>query len=491
MFPAIETTHWLTVHGLFTIIAVLVYVVTAHVLQQRRHPTAAIAWVLFILLAPYAALPAFLLFGSRKQARPRGGGAVTEPGSSVHTPWAVQTALALGQPAPASYADLRVHADGAAALEGLWRTLDGAVASIDVCSFIIGRDALGSAVVQRLADRARAGVRVRLMLDGLGQWMGGHPDLEPLRAAGAELTLFVPPLHSPLKGRSNLRDHRKMVIADAGRPGARLWCGGRNLATQYFEGDAAQPAWRDLSFDVAGPLVQQAQVLFEHDWNFARGRKPIVLPVPGVAAAALPGGAGGADRPAPSMPGGVSEPAHDGGRAAAQLIASGPDQVDDTLYALLITAAYRARERITLTTPYFVPDAALLLALCMAARRGVVVDLLLPARSNHRLSDVARCRALRALAAAGGRIWLAPQMLHAKLVLIDQSLALAGSANLDGRSLFINYELMVAFHDRAAIGAFTSWFDRERSSAAAHQPSRAGLLRDIGEGLVLWVGFQL
>ena len=111
--------------------------------------------------------------------------------------------------------------------------------------------------------------------------------------------------------------------------------------------------------------------------------------------------------------------------AGAQLVESGPDQADDTLYALTVTAAYRARKRIALATPYFVPEAALLMALCMAARRGVAVDLLLPARSNHRLSDLARERSLRSLDQAGGRVWLAPAMMHAKMAVIDDELALA------------------------------------------------------------------
>ena len=137
------------------------------------------------------------------------------------------------------------------------------------------------------------------------------------------------------------------------------------------------------------------------------------------------------------------------------------------MYALLVSAAYRARRRIALVTPYFVPDAALLMALCLAARRGVVVDLLLPARSNHRLSDIARGRALRSLAQAGGRIWLAPQMLHAKLAVIDDELALAGSANFDSRSLFLNYELMVAFHAAPRRARVADWFERERASRHA------------------------
>jgi cardiolipin synthase len=121
----------------------------------------------------------------------------------------------------------------------------------------------------------------------------------------------------------------------------------------------------------------------------------------------------------------------------------------------------------------------------------VVVELLLPARSNHRLSDIARNRALRALAQAGGRVWLAPQMLHAKLVVIDEQLALAGSANLDGRSLFLNYEMMVAFHEQDNVRGFADWYQSECVAATRYVAHKPGLGRDLAEGMVLWVGFQL
>ena len=469
MFPGLTLAYWLTVHGLVTVVAVLFYAITAHVLQQRRHPTAAIAWVLFILLVPYVALPTFLTFGSRKQARPRGQPlrlAPSAPGDPEDERlWAVQTALAMGQGAPAEFDDLQLHADGRAALQALWQVIDSAQHSIDLCSFIIGRDAVGQALIARLCAKARAGVRVRLMIDGLGRLMNASPSLRPLIAAGGEVTRFVPPLHSPLKGRTNLRDHRKLIVADAGFETQRLWCGGRNLAAEYFEGKAGTPPWHDLSFDLGGAFVRQAAALFEYDWAFANGRNRHVE----------------ADPPPPE----AASP------ASAQMIASGPDQADDTVYSLLVTAAYRARRRIALITPYFVPDSALLTALCLAARRGVQVDLLLPARSNHRMSDMARRRAVRALAAAGGRVWVVPHMIHAKLAVIDDTLALAGSANLDSRSLFLNYELMVAFHDREAVARFASWFEHELVGAERSAPKRAGLFGDIADGLVLWLGFQL
>jgi cardiolipin synthase len=455
----------LTLHGLITVLAVLVYVVTTHTMGQRRQPAAAIAWILFILLLPYLALPVYLAFGSRKLRRPRSAApiaAVTAQGSAS---WAVETIAALGQPAPASYRDLHLHENGVEAKHALFEIIGGAQQTIDLCTFILGRDQIGATVLDALCAAARRGVRVRVLVDGLGYLMAGLPKLKQLAEAGASYALFVPPLSSPLKGRTNLRDHRKLLIADAGIETGRLWCGGRNLAAEYFDGSAKIAAWHDLSFDLRGPLVHQGRILFEHDWNFAGGRKDN----------------------AEEVAANDSSPAEDG----AQFIASGPDQLDDTFYAVLVTAAYQARSHIVLVTPYFVPDSALLLALCLAARRGVTVDLLLPERSNHRMSDFARNRALRALAFAGGRVWLAPRMLHAKLVVIDDALALAGSANLDNRSFFLNYELMVAFHHAADVRRFAGWFAAERRDASAYAARSPSLVRDVAEGTLLWLGFQL
>lgn len=461
--------HWLTLHGLVTSLAVLVYVFSSHAMRQRRPPSSAIAWVLFILLVPYLALPAFLLLGSRKLARPSAFAAAQPKLQHAHDGhWAADAIVSLGQPAPATYSDLRLHDDGQQAYDALLGTIRGARSTLDLCTFILARDVSGQTVVDALVAKAEQGVRVRLMVDGMGSIMQRTPELKRFIRVGGAFARFVPPLHSPLRGRTNLRDHRKMVIADAGEPSARLWCGGRNLAAEYFMGSAGRTPWRDLSFELGGALVQQASALFEHDWHFAQGQTAL----------------SGSDPRSAGVPPHSFVP-------QAQLVASGPDQADDTVLALLLTGAYRAGTRIVLATPYFVPDSALLTALCLAARRGVVIDLLVPARSNHRLSDIARGRALRSLAHAGGRIWLAPGMMHAKLAVFDDTLALSGSANLDSRSLLLNYELMLAFHTPSDVQRFSDWFDRERTTALPYVAQSPGLARDIGEGMLLWLGFQL
>ena len=460
--------NWLTLHGLVVVLGLGVYVMASRALYQRRHPSAAIAWVVMLTLLPYVALPLYFMFGSRKVPGRQGPlqietTVVRSNGPDDLAAWSRRLAGAMSLPNASRYHDLRIHRDGSEALVALRSLIEGATRSIDVCTFLLARDALGREIGELLMRRARAGVKVRVLLDGFGVWLGGHFDLDSLRAAGVEVVKFVPALKSAVRGL-NLRNHRKMLLVD----GERFWAGGRNLAGEYFEGDSVRgdPPWHDLSFDLRGPLAERAQQRFDLDWNYAAHLPPPRLVSP-------------------------RDDSRTEGAPLAQLIPSGPDQVDDTVHALLVSGAFMARERILAVTPYFVPDATLLMALTLAARRGIAVDLVLPARSNHRLADVARNRPLRDLARAGARVWMTSHMVHAKAIVIDDGFALAGSANLDARSLFLNYELMVAFYQPADVAQFAEWIDGERRLANAYRAQTPGLIRDLAEGLVLWLAFQL
>lgn len=464
MSPTFSAGHWLTLHTLVVLVAVLVYSAVSLATRQRRHPSAALGWVMSLVLMPYVALPVFLLFGNRKTARAPSNRLAAPQAAGVPAAGGRFQALAvgLGLPHPVPYDDLFVHADGAEALARLHLLLLGATRTLDVSSFLVGHDAVGEPIVRLLERRAREGLRVRLMVDGVGRFLGGRLPLRRLREAGVEVRLFVRPWSSPLRGRVNLRNHRKLAIAD----GDWLWTGGRNLAAEYFTGSRGRVPWTDLSFDLRGPLAAQALRQFGLDWAVA-----ISAPVPALEP--------------------VQAQAPRVGGPAAQLLPSGPDQPEDTLYQLLIDACFSARERIVAVTPYFVPDPALLMAFTLAARRGVEVDLVVPRRSNHRLADLARPSALRDLVESGARVWLAPRMVHAKLVIVDGTVAVAGSLNLDQRSLFLNYELMVAFYDAGAIARFADWAAQLRTTAQQQPRRRVGKLREVGEGLLRWLTFQL
>ena len=161
------------------------------------------------------------------------------------------------------------------------------------------------------------------------------------------------------------------------------------------------------------------------------------------------------------------------------------------MHALLIDACFQATNRMLAVTPYFVPDVSLENAMRLAARRGVNIDLCIPLRSNHVLADFVRNRALRSLAQAGVKVHLLPAMNHAKAVVFDDSLALCGSCNLDSRSLLLNYESAMVFYDAPEISWLADWISALIPTATPFEARSPGLWRDVGEGLLLTVAYQL
>src|ERR1700734_1524340 len=253
-----------TVHSLVILISMLTYVLTTRVEHERRPPSIAIAWVLGMLAVPYLALPMYLMFGRRKLPRR----VLRWSGVRAHcTHWAQDLIESFGL-APSAPSSVRLHQDGGESASALFATMSSATQRLDICTYILGDDAFGREAMQRMMERARSGVQVRLLIDGVGAIQLPRSCFKQLNLAGIETAIFSPLLARKTQGPRNLRNHRKMAIAD----GARLWAGGRNIAAEYFIGlDGAKP-WRDLSFDLQGPVAAAAAAQFEADWVAAGGR---------------------------------------------------------------------------------------------------------------------------------------------------------------------------------------------------------------------------
>jgi cardiolipin synthase len=446
--------HITLLHVSLTAGVLITALLIGHLLRQRRSPAATLGWIVFMVSAPWLAVPVYLTLGTRKLTVPAHPAPHARP-TRADTPLARLLASA-GVPPPRAGNQVDWHRDGDAAWNALIAVVDGSTRTLDVTLFLLRDDACGSRFMEKLAARAESGVRVRLLIDGIGSLLLARRVLRRLRATGVETAWFIPLLHRPLRGRTNMRNHRKLVIADS----ARAWSGGRNIADEYF---AADSAWIDLSFSLAGPAVADLARLFADDWAFANRRSAASENV--VPAAA--------------------------GNHTVQIVPSGPVMARDALHELMLTACYDAQQRIWIATPYFVPDEALQQALVLAARRGVDVRLLLPRRSNHRLADLARARYLRELVAAGATIKVAPHaMQHAKALLADD-LAVAGSANFDLRSLFLNFEVDCLFLSPADVEALSAWLTRLEGLTTEYRPPPDRWGRSLIEGLVLLVAFQI
>jgi cardiolipin synthase A/B len=408
------------------------------VLKQRRAPASTAAWLLALVLLPYVGVLLYLLFGARKLARPRQrlGRLPAARYPEVEMPHAHPLDRLLRGLGVAGAVDgnaVQVHADPEHALAALLGKIRSAKQRVLVDMYDLSADAVGVKVFIALTERAAAGVEVKVLVDDIGSLALRSKAARALRHAGGQLVRFRPVTRLAALRIANLRNHRKIVVVD----GEHGWSGGRNVAESYLSAFSNPVAWQDFSFSIQGPAARALENIALSDWQFATGERL----KPCAAASAADSAAATIDAP-----------------ARVQVVPSGPDVRDDTWHAALLCACFTAQRRLWLVTPYFVPDEALQNALALCARRGVEIFLIVPRRSDNRIVDWVRTSYLRELQHCGAYVYFyTPRMLHAKLLLVDDNAAAAGTANLDARSLFLNYEVMTVFYSHpeiAAVGAY-------------------------------------
>ncbi len=423
-----DARHLLLSHLLSWVGFAMALLLMASVLVQRRAPGTTFAWLLAIVLIPYIGVPLYLVFGGRKL---RGNAKVHlyRRGEVPRGDTFASMLCTSGAPPPREGNRFELYTTGEAAFAAIIAALESASRTIHVSTLILGADEVGDAVLEVLGRKAKQGVEVRVLLDSLFKRRASRRHLAELVRAGGKLAWFMPVWHLPFRRRlrANLRLHRKIILID----GQVAIVGGMNLAYEYMGATPTPKRWRDLSARVIGPAVDDIAAVFRADWEFAAGET--------LEAGSVQQGAGD---------------------ATLQVVGSGPDVADDLIYDAFLTAVFSARQRLWIATPYFVPDDALSRALMLAVRRGVDVRIVVPAHSNHRTADLAGASYLRAIAEVGGKVCcFTPSMLHAKAVLVDDNLCSIGSANLDMRSLFLNYEIAVFSSSREEHAALARWFD--------------------------------
>ena len=396
-----------------------------HAIRHARTPQGAIGWMLGLLLLPYVTLLPYLYLGSSRFFGYHAG-----HGAPTSQPVTANTEAATVEPACARFAAisalqrrpfrsghrLRLLIDG----EGTFAAMLAAMATAEHCLlvqfFVIHDDALGRRLQQVLLQRAAAGVQVCVLFDGVGSHALPRRYVQALREGGVAIHRFA--THR-LRNRFqlNFRNHRKIVVVD----GARGFVGGLNAGDEYLGRKPPLAPWRDTQLEFAGPAVADLQQLFAEDWQWITGAPPPLLPAP---------------------------PAD--GDASVLVVAGGPADPQETGSLFFAAAINAARQRVWLSTPYYVPDNAVRAALQLAVLRGVDVRVLIPSRPDHRTVFLASTLHAYHAVRAGIRVFrYQPGFLHQKALLIDRDTAAIGSLNLDSRSFRLNFEVAALAVDHA------------------------------------------
>lgn len=407
--------------------------------REAGRPPKAVAWIAIQFLFPLVGFVAYLLLGKdymgnmyasteeertwaaiRRELADHGRSlaAAEETGRERFPDAKLQAALRSLSPFPVTYANkVEAYADGHAAFEAMFSAIASARHHIHAEFYIIRNDELGNAFMRLLARKASEGVQVRLLYDGIGCLRFKQTWLE--RLPGVETACFFPPAYALFRGAINFRNHRKIVVVD-GKIG---FFGGLNIGDEYVGKHPKLGFWRDTHFRVEGDAVRWIQYTFLTDWHFITGR---LL-------------AGEEYYPQPER----------AGTERVQIVKSGPDR---PLLDLLFACVTAAKRRIYVETPYFIPDPAIRLALTTAARSGVDVRIVLPAKPDHRFVHRASLSYAAELARAGVRFYAYNKgFIHSKVVIVDD-FACSGSANMDIRSFSNQFELNAMFYDRPTVG---------------------------------------
>ena len=440
-------------------ISYFVWVILACItlLLDRRSPTATLAWIFAFFALPVVSGLYYMVFGPRRLQRrrrryniARGSIASRFPHdeNAAHLPKLEPDAAALaavarrldqGEPTFASAVTLLDNGD--AFFTALEESMRGAQHHIHMEYYIWEPDEVGTHFRDLLAEAAARHVEVRVLYDSVGSKNCKDEFWRPVREAGGEVREFNR-LHLSVASLNfaNFRTHRKIAVFD----GAIGYLGGINLHSPASATRSGKGAWRDEQARMEGEPVHRIQRAFLENWNYSRGAFKLT-----------------SHNMARYFP-----PARIGKGICVQVISSGPDDASAPLHAFFLAALSTARERVWIETPYLIPDEPLETALRIAELRGVDVEIIVPKIGDSKLVTAASHTYCESLRRAGIKVFeYGPPMLHAKTMVVDRTVAVVGTANLDNRSFRLNFEIAAAFYDHGVIDRLARRFEEDREAS--------------------------
>ncbi len=398
-----------------------------HAIYHARSPQGAVAWILSLVLLPIPSIAFYLGLGTGRIRRRMKQVLPETSARHIMSLWqdhlgeqsrAEHSIANLTQIRACSGNRLQLLKNGMETYRSLLEAMEVARESIQLEFFIIKNDFVGDLLAECLMHKAREGVRVQVLYDEIGSRKLPFGFLYRLKKAGVEISPFFGQrfwVSSFL--RLNYRNHRKLVIVD----GNQAWMGGLNIGREYL-GRESEENWRDTFIKLEGPVVAQAFLCFAQDWYRATRT---------------------------DLSHGYKLPTSRVGSQQAMCIPSGPELAINAWQSTVLILAAEATSRLWIATPYLVPSDCIVQALHLAVLRGVDVRLLIPQRENNIISGLAMLNYIPELLRLGVRLWgYEAGFMHQKVLLCDEQFSCIGSANLDNRSLNLNYELNCLMNDR-------------------------------------------
>ncbi|MEX2462483.1 MAG: cardiolipin synthase [Paenibacillaceae bacterium] len=430
---------WFSILFIIYFLVSITFAVTV-VFLERRNIGAAWAWLMVLFFLPGLGFVIYLLLGqnlSRRKIYKIQEDRIKLVQSFIDDQLAELPNTAFNDPEAHRYLDMiymnmkhansvysqnnevEIFTNGQAKFDSLFKSIEEAKDHIHLMYYIVHDGLLGQSLIHILSLKAAAGVQVRFLYDDVGCIDLPKHFFDKLIQAGGEVAAFFPSKIPFFNLRVNYRNHRKLAIID----GTHSYIGGFNIGDEYLGLDPFFGYWRDTHLKITGAGVLQIQAQFGLDWNLA-SEKQIVTDL----------------RYFPS-----TEPQ---GQVGLQIVSSGPNQSEEQIENAYVKMIHTAKKSVYLQSPYFIPDESLITAIKIASYSGVAVKLMLPAKGDNRWVHWASFSYLEELLEAGVECYLYEKgFLHAKTIVIDGRVSSVGTANLDNRSLKLNFEVNAFIYD--------------------------------------------
>lgn len=436
--------------GLFWIapplLLVLSLVASGHALLNKRDSRAAFGWIAVCMSLPLAGPLLYLIFGiNRVNAKARrhyviklpkdSEGAVPNPNGTRFRPLSTVGENVVGKGLISCDEALMLE-NGEALYPAMLDAISRAQHKVLLCTYLFDKDATGLQFVDALCAARERGVEVKVIIDGMGEWLGVGRIGPVLRKRGIDFTHFNPVTLWPLSLNMNLRSHRKLLIID----NSFAFTGGANIGNRHLAACMDNP-YRvlDIHFRLRGRIVDELEWAFRRDWHYCKETREL-------------------------RPFSHTNPPRPDAPVWSRLVLDGPNKSLDRLNDLILGVISAASTRVWIMTPYFLPALDIIGALIGAHLRGVDVQILLPGENNIKPAHWASRNILRHILDNDIAIhYQPPPFVHAKMLLIDNQYSLIGSANMDPRSLRLNYELAVELFSEPVNQQMATYFESRRA----------------------------